>query len=159
MKGLYRWYVLGVLMFVNVFNFVDRQLLTVLAPYIKADLIISDAELGLLFGTTFALFYGLFGIPLARLADGWSRSRTVATGVIFWSLMTMASGLANSFVQLAGARVGVGVGEASASPAAASLLGDYFSKRAGAVGCSARSNSAAGNALGPPNGRFPVSNS
>jgi len=116
-------------MLVSTFNFIDRQLLTVLAPYVKADLRITDAELGLLLGTTFALFYGLFGIPIARLADGWSRVRTISIGLIFWSLMTMVSGVAATFVQLATARIGVGIGEASASPAAASLLGDYFSKR------------------------------
>ncbi|RUN76528.1 MFS transporter [Sphingomonas sp. TF3] len=124
----YRWYVLAVLVLVYSFSYVDRQIVTVLAPYLKADLHISDAQLGLLYGTTFALFYGVFGIPLARLADGWSRVRTLALGLSFWSLMTSFSGAANSFAALGTARIGVGVGEASSTPAAISLLGDYFER-------------------------------
>jgi MFS family permease len=89
---------------------------------------ISDAQLGLLYGTSFALFYCVFGIPLARLADGWSRVRTLALGLSFWSLMTALSGLSRNFAQLGVARIGVGVGEASATPAAVSLLGDYFER-------------------------------
>ncbi|MDX3898953.1 MAG: MFS transporter [Sphingobium sp.] len=124
----YRWYVLAVLVIVYTFSYVDRQIVTVLAPYLKADLNITDTQLGLLYGTTFALFYGLFGIPLARLADGWSRVRTLSLGLSFWSLMTALSGAAHNFAQLGIARVGVGVGEASSTPAAVSLLGDYFDK-------------------------------
>jgi MFS family permease len=127
--GWYRWYVLFVLMLVYAFNYIDRQIVTILAPYLKADLAITDAQLGLLFGTAFALFYGLFGIPLARLADGWSRVKTLALGLSFWSGMTALSGFAGNFAQLGGARIGVGVGEASATPAAVSLLGDYFDRR------------------------------
>jgi MFS family permease len=124
--SLYRWYVLALLMIVYAFNMIDRQIVTILAPYLKADLGVSDAQLGLLYGTTFALFYGVFGIPLARLADGWSRAKTLALGLSFWSLMTAFSGLSRSFPNLGLARIGVGVGEASASPAAVSLLCDYF---------------------------------
>lgn len=124
----YRWYVLFVLMVIYIFNLVDRQILTILAPYLKADFGITDAQFGLLFGTTFALFYGLFGIPLARLVDGWSRVGVLSIGLSFWSMMTVASGFATNFMQIAAARVCVGVGEASASPAAISLLGDYFPK-------------------------------
>lgn len=124
----YRWYVLAVLVLVYAFSYVDRQIVTVLAPYLKADLGVSDAQLGILYGTTFALFYGLFGIPLARLADGWSRARTLALGLSFWSVMTALSGAAGNFAHLALARVGVGVGEASSTPAAVSLLGDYFER-------------------------------
>ncbi|MCP3730325.1 MFS transporter [Sphingomonas sp. MG17] len=127
--GLYRWYVLTVMMLIYAFNFIDRQILTILAPYLKADLGFTDAQLGLLFGTTFALFYGVLGIPLAKLADGWSRVKTLAIGLSFWSLMTTLSGMGTNFAHLGLARVGVGVGEASASPAAVSLLGDYFPKR------------------------------
>ncbi|MES1975627.1 MAG: MFS transporter [Pseudomonadota bacterium] len=132
----YRWYVLGVLVTVYTFSYVDRQIVTVLAPYLKADLHITDAQLGLLYGTTFALFYGLFGIPLARLADGWSRVRTLSLGLSFWSLMTALSGMAGSFAQLGAARVGVGIGEASSTPSGVSLLGDYFerSQRATVLG-------------------------
>jgi MFS family permease len=124
----YRWYVLFILTLIYAFSYVDRQIVTILAPYLKKDMGISDAQLGLLYGTSFALFYCVFGIPLARLADGWSRVRTLALGLSFWSLMTALSGLARSFSQLGVARIGVGVGEASATPAAVSLLGDYFER-------------------------------
>lgn len=122
----YRWYVLLVLTMIYAFSYIDRQIVSILAPYIKADLGISDAQLGLLYGTSFALFYSVFGIPLARLADGWSRVRTLALGLSFWSLMTTLSGAARHFTDLGLARIGVGIGEASSSPAAISLLGDYF---------------------------------
>lgn len=133
--GLYRYYVLGLLMIIYAFNFLDRQIITILAPSLKADLGLQDAQLGLLFGTAFALFYALFGIPLAKLADGWHRVKTIALGLSFWSGMTALSGFAANFTQLGAARVGVGIGEASASPAAYSLLQDYFprEKRATAL--------------------------
>lgn len=127
--GWYPWYVLVLLVLIYTMNFVDRQIITILAPYLKADLGLTDAQIGLLYGTAFAMFYALFGIPLARLADGWSRVKTLSIGLCFWSLMTTVSGFAGNFVQLGLARLGVGVGEASASPAAISLLGDYFPKR------------------------------
>lgn len=126
--GLYRYYVLGLLMVIYAFNFLDRQVITILAPSLKADLGLQDAQLGLLFGTAFALFYALFGIPLAKLADGWNRVKTISLGLTFWSGMTAVSGFAANFAQLGIARVGVGIGEASASPAAYSLLQDYFPK-------------------------------
>jgi MFS family permease len=124
-----RWYILGVMTLIYLLNFVDRQLITILAPYIKADLHIGDAQLGLLYGTAFALFYGLFGIPLAKLADVSSRVWTLTIGVAFWSVMTMLSGAAHSLTGLGLARIGVGIGEASASPSAVSLLGEYFERR------------------------------
>jgi MFS family permease len=124
--GTYAWYVLGVLFLVYVVNFIDRQILSILAQDIKTDLGVSDAQLGFLYGTAFAIFYALFGMALGRLADGWYRGRLIALGLTLWSAMTALSGLASSFGQLAAARVGVGIGEASASPAAYSLLGDYF---------------------------------
>lgn len=122
----YARYVLGVLVVVYVFNFLDRQILSILAERIKADLALSDAQIGFLYGTAFAVFYALFGIPLGRLADVWTRTRLIAVGLSFWSVMTAASALARTFAQLSLARIGVGVGEASASPAAFSLLSDYF---------------------------------
>jgi MFS family permease len=125
----YAWYVLGVLVIVYVFNFIDRQILSILAERIKADLQLSDAQLGFLYGTAFAVFYAIFGIPLGRLADVWDRRRLIAIGLAFWSALTAASGLARSFTQLALARIGVGVGEASMSPAAFSILSDYFPQR------------------------------
>jgi MFS family permease len=124
----YRYYVLGLLMLIYAFNFLDRQVITIVAPALKVDLGISDAQLGLLFGTAFALFFSVFGIPIAKLADGWSRVRTISAGLAFWSSMTTLSGFAGNFMQLGAARIGVGVGEASANPAAYSLLQDYFPK-------------------------------
>lgn len=126
--GAYRWYALGLLMLIYAFNFIDRQIITILAPELKRDLGLTDAQLGLLYGTAFAMFYSLFGIPLAKLADGWSRVKTLAIGLTFWSAMTTLSGFASSFAQLGAARLGVGIGEASGSPAAVSLLSDYFPK-------------------------------
>src|SRR5215510_13446926 len=122
----YARYVLGVLVVVYVFNFLDRQIISILAERIRADLGVSDAELGFLYGTAFAIFYALFGIPLGRLADVWDRRLLIALGLAVWSGMTVLSGLARSFPELALARIGVGVGEASAAPAAFSLLSDYF---------------------------------
>ncbi len=133
--GAYARYVLAVLVVVYVFNFLDRQILSILAERIKADLGVSDAQMGFLYGTAFAVFYAVFGIPLGRLADVWDRRRLIAVGLSFWSAMTALSGLARGFTHLALARVGVGVGEASASPAAYSLLSDAFprGKRATAL--------------------------
>lgn len=124
--GPYARYVLGVLIVVYVFNFLDRQILSILAERVKADLSVSDAQMGYLYGTAFAVFYAVFGIPLGRLADVWDRRRLIAVGLAFWSAMTALSGLARNFTQLALARVGVGVGEASATPAAYSMLSDSF---------------------------------
>ena len=124
--GKYSHYVLFVLVIVYIFNFIDRNILSILAEDIKADLLITDAQMGFLYGTVFAVFYAVFGIPLARLADVWSRRSLIAIGLSFWSAMTAASGLARSFGALAMCRVGVGIGEASASPAAYSMLSDYY---------------------------------
>ncbi len=131
--GGYASYVLFVLTIVYVFNFIDRQILSILAQPIKEDLGISDADLGFLFGTAFAVFYAVFGIPLGRLADTWQRVRLISIGLSFWSLMTALSGFSRNFMQLAVCRFGVGIGEASASPAAFSMLSDYFSPRVRAI--------------------------
>lgn len=125
--GRYAKYVLGVLVVVYIFNFIDRQILSILAEEIKADLGISDADIGFLYGTAFAVFYAIFGIPLGRLADVWVRRSLISLGLGFWSLMTALSGTARSFAALAIYRFGVGIGEASATPAANSMLADYFS--------------------------------
>lgn len=127
--GRHARYALGVLVVVYIFNFVDRQILAILAEDVKADLGVSDAQIGFLFGTAFSVFYALFGIPLARLSDVWYRTRVIAIGLAFWSLMTALSGLARNFTSLALLRFGVGIGEASAGPAANSLLADYFPPR------------------------------
>lgn len=133
MGGAYARYTLGVLVVVYVINFIDRQIPSILAEHIKRDLGVTDAQLGYLYGTAFAVFYALFGIPLGRLADVWDRRRLIGVGLAFWSAMTSVSGLARSFTQLALARIGVGVGEASASPAAYSLLSDVFPRHARAT--------------------------
>jgi MFS family permease len=122
----YTWYALGLLSVVYLFNFLDRQILSILAQAIKADLGVSDARLGFLYGTAFAIFYAVFGIPLARLADVWVRKNVIAIGLACWSLMTALSGTASSFLALAVYRIGVGIGESSATPAAYSMLSDSF---------------------------------
>ncbi|MEM9620622.1 MAG: MFS transporter [Pseudomonadota bacterium] len=122
----YAHYVLFVLVLVYIFNFIDRNILSILAEDIKADLGITDAQMGFLYGTVFAVFYAVFGIPLARFADVWTRRSLISIGLGFWSLMTALSGLARSFGALAAYRIGVGIGEASASPAAYSMLSDYY---------------------------------
>jgi len=126
--GTYGWYALLVLVLVYVINFVDRQIISILAQDIKADLHLQDAQIGFLYGTAFAVFYALFGIPLGRLADSWYRGRLIAIGLGLWSSMTALSGFASNFTMLATARIGVGIGEASASPAAYSMISDYFPK-------------------------------
>ena len=125
----YSNYVLGVLVLVYVFNFIDRQILSILAEDIRADLGIDDAQLGFLYGTAFAVFYAIFGIPIGRLADMWTRKNLIAIGLGAWSLMTALSGTARGFTSLAAYRIGVGIGESSAGPAAFSMLGDYYPPR------------------------------
>ncbi|HVQ09382.1 MAG TPA: MFS transporter [Allosphingosinicella sp.] len=124
----YAWYALFVLVLVYAINFIDRQIISILAQDIKHDLHLQDAQIGFLYGTAFAVFYALFGIPLGRLADSWYRGRLIALGLTLWSSMTALSGFASSFAMLAVARIGVGIGEASASPAAFSMISDYFPK-------------------------------
>ncbi|MEP0392305.1 MAG: MFS transporter [Erythrobacter sp.] len=125
----YSWYALSVLVLVYVLNFIDRQILSILANDIKADLGVDDAYLGFLYGTAFAIFYALFGIPLGKLADSWKRIRLMTLGLSLWSAMTALSGLARDAGQLTIARIGVGVGEATASPSAYSLISDWFPAR------------------------------
>jgi MFS family permease len=125
----YSWYVLVVLVIVYILNFIDRQILSILAVDIKADLGLTDADMGFLGGAAFAVFYALFGIPLGRLADNWSRVKLLSIGLALWSIMTALSGFARNQAELTLARMGVGVGEATASPTAYSLISDYFPKR------------------------------
>ena len=125
----YSWYVLGVLVVVYILNFIDRQILSILAVDIKADLGLTDGDMGFLGGAAFAVFYALFGIPLGRLADNWNRKNLLSIGLALWSIMTALSGFARDQAQLTIARMGVGVGEATASPTAYSLISDYFPKR------------------------------
>lgn len=132
----YTKYVLGVLVVVYVFNFIDRQILAILAPAIKGELGLSDTEIGALSGVAFGIFYATLGIPIARLADRHSRVSIISICLVIWSLMTALSGLAANFWQLLVARIGVGIGEAGGSPPSHSLLADYFApdKRATALG-------------------------
>lgn len=125
----YSYMVLGILLLVYVVNFIDRQIISILAEDIKRDLGLKDSDIGFLYGTAFGVFYALFGIPLGRLADGWSRVRLMAVGLALWSSMTTLSGMARSGLQLTLARFGVGIGEATAGPCAYSLISDYFPKR------------------------------
>ncbi len=125
----YSWYALSILVLVYILNFVDRNILSILAEDIKADLNIGDDDLGFLYGTAFGVFYALFGIPLGKLADSWHRIRLMTIGLALWSAMTALSGFARSFATLSITRIGVGVGEATASPAAYSLISDWFPKR------------------------------
>jgi MFS family permease len=131
----YRYYVLVMLTLVYVFNFIDRQLLVILQESIKTELKLSDTQLGLLSGFTFAIFYITLGIPIARLADKRNRKNIVAISLGIWSLMTAFSGLTKNFFQLFLARIGVGVGEAGGSPPAHAIISDYFppEKRATAL--------------------------
>lgn len=125
----YSWYALGVLVVVYILNFIDRQILSILAVDIKRDLALTDGQLGFLGGAAFAVFYALFGVPLGRLADRWHRVRLLTIGLVLWSTMTAFSGLARNYLTLSLARMGVGVGEATASPTAYSLISDYFPAR------------------------------
>lgn len=123
---LYGRYVLGVLVLVYTFNFLDRVVLGMLVAPIKAELQLTDAELGLLGGTAFALFYTALGIPVGRLADRFSRVRIMTAALALWSAATALCGLAHSFLALFLGRLMVGVGEAGGVAPAYSLLADYF---------------------------------
>ncbi len=132
----YRWYALGVLFVVYVFNFIDRSILSILAQSIKEDLALSDSQLGFLGGLAFALFYTFLGIPIARMADRGVRRNILAVCLTIWSAMTAVCGFAQNFVQLLLARVGVAIGEAGGSPPSHSMISDLFpaSQRATALG-------------------------
>jgi len=125
----YRYYVLAILTLVYTFNFIDRQLLVILQEPVKAELNLSDTQLGLLTGFAFAVFYVVCGIPIARWADKGVRRSIIALALTLWSLMTAVSGLTQNYVQLLLARVGVGVGEAGGSPPAHSMISDIFSRQ------------------------------
>ena len=133
---LYPWYVVGVLTLAYTLSFIDRQILNLLVDPIRQDLDISDAQIGLLQGLAFAIFYSVMGVPIARLADRSNRRNIIAVGIFLWCAMTAACGLARSYLQLFIARVGVGVGEAALSPPAYSIIADYFPihRRARATG-------------------------
>jgi MFS family permease len=122
----YRRYVLLILTLVYAFNFVDRQIIGILSPFIKEDLGLNDAQLGWLKGFAFALLYTVVGIPIAWLADRYSRVNIVTISLTVWSGFTALSGFASNFTQLALARVGVGIGEAGGSPPSHSMISDLY---------------------------------
>jgi len=123
------WFTLVVLMLAQTCSFIDRMIMGLLVGPIRQSFQISDTQFSLLTGLAFAIFYSIMGLPLARLADRYSRKWIIAIGIAFWSVMTALCGLAQGYWSLFLARVGVGVGEATLSPAAFSLLSDSFSKR------------------------------
>lgn len=124
--GVYPYVVLAVLLAVYVLNYLDRQLVSILAEPIKASLGLSDTQLGLVTGFMFALFYTAFGVPAAWLADRAKRVNIIAVACGLWSLFTGLCGVAGNFVHLALARIGVGVGEAGGVPPSYAVLSDYF---------------------------------
>lgn len=142
-------YALAALFVLYIFNFVDRQLLNLFVDDIKAEFGVSDAQMGLLIGVTFVIFYTVAGVPLARWADRGSRTLLITLGLAVWSAMTSFTGLARNYWHLLLARVGVGVGEASFTPSSHSLITDYFpvERRATALALFA-AGASAGNFLG-----------
>ncbi|GAB3273363.1 spinster family MFS transporter [Parahaliea aestuarii] len=122
----YAWYVVAVLTFAYTVAFIDRQIISLLVEPIKADLQISDSQFSWLAGFAFALFYSFMGVPIARLADRYNRKYLICAGVFLWSLLTAMCGLSRTYAQLFLMRMGVGVGEAALSPAAYSMIADYF---------------------------------
>jgi MFS family permease len=124
----YAWYVVGVLTLMYVFSFIDRQIFSLIVAPLRRDLHISDTQVSLLQGFSFALFYTFCGIPLGRMADKYSRRWIIAAGLVAWSTFTSMCGLARSFGQMLLWRMGVGVGEAALSPAAYSIITDDFPK-------------------------------
>ncbi|WP_380871971.1 MFS transporter [Sphingomonas sp. DBB INV C78] len=133
----YRWYVVGVLSLAYCFSAIDARVLTLLVVPIKQDLGLSDFQISLLQGFAFALLYSVAAIPIGRFVDtSGTRTRIIIVGVAFWSVMTMACGLARSFGHLFLARIGVGIGEATLSPTAYSLISDYFDSKKRALAIS-----------------------
>jgi MFS family permease len=130
------WYAVGVLAIAYIFSFIDRQILSLLVVPIRRDLHISDTQMSLLMGISFALFYCLFGFPIGRMADSRSRHNIITAGVVAWSLFTSGCGLAATYLQMFVMRVGVGVGEAALSPPAYSLMADLFPPRRRALALS-----------------------
>lgn len=133
----YAYYALFLLVLANLFNYLDRHIVSILAPAIQAELHLTDAEIGFLLGTAFAVLYGVLGIPMGRISDVLSRKRLMAGGLALWSGMTAMAGGATGFLSLSAARVGVGLGEATANPVSHSLLCDYFParNRSAVLGC------------------------
>jgi MFS family permease len=125
----YLRYALGLLVAVYTFNFIDRQILVILQESIKKEMGLSDAQLGLLSGFSFAVFYATLGIPIARMADRGVRRDVIAVAITVWSVMTALSGATRTYFQLLAARIGVAIGEAGGSPPAHAMISDYFPPR------------------------------
>ncbi|MBF8269599.1 MAG: MFS transporter [Gammaproteobacteria bacterium] len=123
---IYAWYVVAILFLAYTVSFIDRQIMTLLIEPIKRDLQINDTSISLLHGLAFVIFYTIMSIPLGRLADNKNRKVIISIGILIWSFMTAVCGLAKTFWTLFAARIGVGVGEASLSPSAYSMIADYF---------------------------------
>lgn len=123
------WFAVSVLSIANLFSFLDRTVLNLLVAPIKADLMLTDTQIGLLQGAAFGVFYTLMIIPFGWVADNGNRVRMVGLGLAFWSIMTAACGLATSFTELFIARIGVGFGEATLAAAGASIISDYFPRQ------------------------------
>src|SRR5262245_8853593 len=132
----YAHYVVGLLMLVYTVNYLDRNILVILAEPIKRELALRDWQIGFLTGTSFAIFYAVLGLPIARLADRSHRVNICAVALVVWGGMTALCGVVSSYLQLVLARIGVGVGEAGGSPPAVSIISDYFAaeRRATALG-------------------------
>ena len=125
----YRYYVLLMLTLVYAFNFIDRQIIGILSPFIKQDLGLDDAQLGYLKGIYFAVLYTVMGIPVAWLADRYSRVNIITLSLTLWSGFTALSGMAGNYLQLALCRIGVGIGEAGGTPPAHSIIADLFAPK------------------------------
>ncbi len=132
----YRTFAIILLTIVYGFNFIDRQIVGILAPFIQKDLGLTNTELGLLIGLAFAIFYTLVAIPIAWLADRYSRVNILSIALATWSSFTALTGLATNFIQIGIARMGVGIGEAGGSPPSHSIISDLYPKeeRASALG-------------------------
>lgn len=123
---VYEWYLVFLLMLAFVVAFIDRQVITLLVEPIRRDLELTDTGISLLMGFAFAIFYVTMGVPIARLSDSRSRKKIIAIGMTLWSIATVTCGLARNFWQLFVARIAVGVGEATLTPAAYSMIADTF---------------------------------
>ncbi len=122
----YAWLVLGLLCFIYIFNFLDRQLMSILIESIKKDTGFTDSQMGMMTGFYFALFYTVFGVIVGAIADRTSRKYILGAGAILWSIFTALCGVAHTYPQMLAARVGVGVGEAAGAPPSYSIISDYF---------------------------------
>ncbi|MGA1104964.1 MAG: MFS transporter, partial [Pseudomonadales bacterium] len=124
----YAWFIVFVMILASLIAWVDRQVVAIVVGPMQEDLGIGDTEVGWLYGV-FALFYAAAAVPIAVLADRYSRKHLIAIGIFLWSLLTISCGLAKNFWQVFLARIGVGVGEATLTPAATSMISDYFPRK------------------------------